>query len=274
MNNNLIIHIGHHKTGTTFLQNFIFPCYKELSVVRAWYSHRKITEMPLKKNILITDEGISGNPFRGNYFDEFEKNIVNIKKLYGDVKILVGFREHSSMILSLYKQHLHEKGYLTLEEFFNKQNTGLIRQEELKFLIRVEILKKHFTHIFVYLQEDLKSNIDLFITKLSHFIGVDLNKEEFEFLRDKTANVGIRTEKQVRLLRTMNILNSKKYCPNLYGTKLARYKLTPRDICQNRMKDSGDIFKMNSNLKTFITNLYNEDWQGIKLLSSISVNEK
>ena len=61
------IHIGLHKTGTSFLQNNLLKNLPETSVVRGWYSHRQLMEMNLEKNLIISDEGISGRFLHKDY---------------------------------------------------------------------------------------------------------------------------------------------------------------------------------------------------------------
>lgn len=269
MKNRVIIHIGLHKTGTTFLQNFIFPCYSKLSIIRAWYSHRKIIEMPLKSNILITDEGISGNPFKENYFEEFTRNLLNIKKLYGDPKIIIGLRKHSSFVLSLYKQYLHEKGTLDINKFFNVENSGILRLQDLFFKSRLDFLFQYFSEVFIYTHQELQSELDIVMNRLSIFLDSEYDAKEYKSIKNRKANLGIRTTMQVGLLRNLNYLNSSKFCPDLYGTKLTKYKFTPRDICQDRLKlDRSRNYELSEDLEYFIDEFYKKDWESVIALKN------
>lgn len=261
MDNNIIVHIGLHKTGTTYIQNCIFPLFKEITTIRAWHSQRNIIDMNFKKKILITDEGISGDPWQGNYFNSFESNLLKIKKLYRDPKIIFGIRNQKDFLMSLYKQYLHQKGSKSLDYVFNEQNTGLIKQEDLYFLPRIKLLKSMFSNVFVYSQETLKNDLVNFTNKLSLFFEESYNEANLLNQIDRNKNVGVETVFQVNLLRRLNELNEHRFVPNLYGGRFKKYKLTPRDICQNRLKNiKSEKYMLPDQLKHFIEEKYNDDW--------------
>ncbi len=267
MKNEVILHIGLHKTGTTFLQDNIFPYFNDLSIIRAWHNQKTIVSQDLKAKILITYEGFSGDPWVGNYHDQFCQNIHNLKKLYSDPKIIIGFRKHSSLILSLYKQYLHQKGTENLDYLFNYQNTGVLKHEDLFFYNKVNLLQKEFKDVFIYFQEDLNNNLGTFIRSLSQFLETSFEFSHFELETDKNYNLGVKTELQVNLLRYLNKVSISRYCPNLYGVKMTKYKWTPRDICQYRLsKVKGPLFRLPEDLKEFIDDYYEQDWQRVSNL--------
>lgn len=260
----IIIHIGLHKTGTTFLQNRIFPLFNDISIIRAWYSHRKIIEMSLNEKILISDEGISGDPWKTNYFEQFKHNILNVKRIYGNVKIIVGFRKHSEFVLSLYKQYLHQKGTKDFSFFFNKSNNGILKHEELFFKQRLEMLQNYFNNVYVYTQEDLNSDILYFTKGLADFLDVTYEEKKINKLKSIKENKGVYTEFQVRTLRQLNKLNKSSLFPNLYSNELKKYSLTPRQVCQNRLNNiKSNPYKLSEELLVFINEKYRQDWDYI-----------
>tara|TARA_R110002049_G_scaffold3795_5_gene27651 strand:- start:130278 stop:131102 length:825 start_codon:yes stop_codon:yes gene_type:complete len=262
---NIIVHIGLHKTGTTFLQKHVFPKITSLTIIRAWHTHRQITDMVFKETVLITDEGISGDPWKGQYFEEFKRNILKIKHLYGDVKIIFGIRKHDAFILSLYKQYLHQKGYKGIEHMYNTNDTGILKLDDLFFNERILLLKKEFTNVFVYSQESLKAKPSRFFKALFQFMQVTTDLG-LETLNNKEENVGVSTQVQISWLKKMNYINHKlsktSFLPSLYNPKFIKYKITPRDICQNRLKNmQSKKFELPLDLKNHIKSYYAEDWE-------------
>lgn len=264
-NNKIIVHIGLHKTGTTFIQNEIYPRLNSITTIRAWHSHRFIIKSDFDKKILFTDEGISGNPFGGNYLAEFKSNIKKIKHLYDDPKIIFGIRKHESFLCSLYKQYLHQKGHEEFSYLFNTSNTGLLKTDDLLFRNKIETLKKEFSNVFIYSQESLKKRPQDFINSLINFLEIE-DELDFDSIETKERNVGVNTVFQVNLLKKLNRLNQtfKKYpfIPSLYSGRLVKYKLTPRDICQNHLKNiNSEKFELNNDINNELANLFDEDWQ-------------
>jgi hypothetical protein len=260
LNNNLIIHIGLHKTGTTFIQNEIFPKFKSIQTIRAWHTQRNIFNTGLRKHILITDEGMSGNPWGGNYIKEFEININKIKLIYNNPKIIFGIRKQNALLLSLYKQHLQEKGWVEIDVFFNKNNTGIVKIEDLYFENRINILNQNFKDVFYYSQEQLLKSPQSFIDNLILFLKIN---EDVRLLGNiKKYNVGVSSSLQVKVLKKLNYLSSKPYCPNLYSKSLKKIKLTPRHITQYYLKNINSTkFELSNDLNQFISDNYKLDWE-------------
>ena len=263
-NRNITVHIGLHKTGTTFLQTHIFTKIESLTIIRAWFTHRNITNLSFKDNILITDEGISGDPWKGNYFNDFKQNIKKIKHLYGDVKIIFGIRKHDEFILSLYKQYLHQKGFESVKHLFNMKNTGILKLHDLFFHQRILLLKSEFSNVFIYSQDSLKLKPKLVLDSLFTFLGVS-SDIDIDTLKKKE-NVGVYTEFQVSWLKKLNFINQKliktPFLPSLYNSKFTKYKITPRDICQYQLKNiRSKKFELSPDFKMQIQAYYADDWE-------------
>lgn len=59
-----IIHIGMHKTATTFLQTEVFPRLEGFHYVGPPVAMRGLLTRPAGKRLLISDEYLSGVPWR------------------------------------------------------------------------------------------------------------------------------------------------------------------------------------------------------------------
>jgi hypothetical protein len=217
------------------------------------------------KNIILSDEGFSGYPLKGKYLAEFETNMQRLKVLYGDPKIILGIRNQQAWLPSIYKQHLQEKGFRDISAVFNSTNTGLIKHDDLMLAPRIEILKNLFGEVFIYSQEALQNKPTEFIEKLESFLAIEKGNYNLSDKANK-GNVGLKTIRQINLLKKLNKLNRgfEKIHPklSLYGKLYKKLKLTPRDICQNRIKSKDSpVFNLSDGLVQFIEKTYAEDWE-------------
>lgn len=269
---NLYIHIGLHKTGTTHLQNNIFPYIPDVSIIRGFDLHRKLIYVPANNDILITDEGLSGKLWEGTYYQDFFNYAVKIKELYLNPKIILGVRDQKKIIISLYKQYLHEGGSLSFNHFFNKHDTGIFKLKDFLFLPRIQYIKDNFDDVFLYSQESLKERENDFTNALLKFMEIKSNILSQKKPK-KFSNVGVSSQLQVNTLMKLNRFNKRlknSLLPiDLYSSFYRKKNITPRDICQNHLKDlKSDEFKIKSETYKFITDYYKEDWHNcIKLIS-------
>ena len=157
-NSSVYIHVGLHKTGTTFLQESVFPYFQNVLFFRGWVDLRTVCRKTDSEPILISDEGYSGNPRGEAYLEEFEKNMLHVKSFFNHPQIIIGFRKHDSFIISLYKQYLQEGGFGEFKEFFKEGSEGIVNADSLFFKPRIELCKKLFENVLIYTQEDLLTN--------------------------------------------------------------------------------------------------------------------
>ena len=168
----LIIHIGLHKTGTTYLQEVLFPAIPGVEVIRGWYSHRKLLKSKPKSTTIISDESISGSLWSGNYGNDFKQNIDKINAIYQNPKIIMGIRNQLTFVESVYKQYLQEGGTGDFEEVFNINNTGLLKHDDLLLMPKIMLIKNTFSDVFIYSQETLSKNNQFVIAALMEFINI------------------------------------------------------------------------------------------------------
>lgn len=259
--NSLIIHIGLHKTGTTFLQNNLFPALPNTSVIRGFHSHRKLMKVNPNHQIILTDEGLSGNLWKGTYLNDFYANMNRLKSIYHNPKIIFGIRNQLSFILSVYKQYLHEKGTKDLSFLYNLHNSGVLKHEELLLMPKIKFLQDNFNHLFIYSQESLNTRYSDFINEFVKFINVDAINNKI----NKPANVGVNTVLQVKTLKKLNKVNrlAERVHPklSLYSSLYKSFGLTPRNISQSKLKKiNSPKFELPHNYTAFIKNYYQNEW--------------
>ena len=272
--NQSIIHIGLHKTGTTYLQNTLFRSLPNVQVILGNTPVRDSINIELNKKRLISDEALSGRLWHGEYLQDFYESIKRIKATYHNPKIIFGIRRHEAFILSIYKQYLHSKGYKKFDHIFNKENTGVFKHEDLFFTSRIDYLKTHFSeeNLFFYTQESLRKREKDFVTALAKFM--ELESTDIEIKQNKQfTNTGVKTQLQVRMLIRLNKINAflEKIHPSigLYSYLYRKCRITPRKICQSYLAGfKSKKFELSNSDKEFIISYYASDWDNASKLIS------
>jgi len=137
-----LIHIGYHKTGTSWLQRFLFRNPKA-----GFFSTGKATDSPVNRLVathpldfradaaivdfagpideirrrgllpVVSLERLSGHPFSGGYDS---KDIAHrLAEVFPAGRVLVVIREQQDMIVSTYKQYIRAGGALPLARFLD-----------------------------------------------------------------------------------------------------------------------------------------------------------
>jgi sulfotransferase family protein len=136
-----LIHIGYHKTGTTWLQKRVFV--KEGAGFSFVAGPRRLLEQfypsnpfgfdagtareSLESEIdeaeaqglvpVLSHERLSGSPYAGGY--DSRTTADRLAAAFPEARILVSTREQKGMILSIYKQYVRWGGAATLEQFLS-----------------------------------------------------------------------------------------------------------------------------------------------------------
>lgn len=143
---NRVLHAGLHKTGSTFLQQEVFPALEGVVYVEDFPIRTHIPGLTKDSTILFSNEASCGCPYpvtREFSLDALRDNVILLQ-----IDSLILFkRDFYSWVLSLYVQSLKEGGVLPLEEFIamNKERlaswdglevkiAGFCRDENIRFL--------------------------------------------------------------------------------------------------------------------------------------------
>lgn len=134
-----LIHIGFHKTGTTWLQlRFFTPHYGffplathqqisntlvaphdlafDASRAQAWFAHRSAACPPDKVSVL-SSEILVGNPFFGGR--DSASLARRLKQVFPQARILITIRAQDKILLSTYAQYISRGGTMTPTQFFS-----------------------------------------------------------------------------------------------------------------------------------------------------------
>lgn len=199
----MIIHIGFHKTGTTYLQRHIFT--PENGYCSPWdvrsgeaiehfvLTHdrkyrndlvrNKFTEACKSKKCggvgsipVISHEDLCGYPVYSRYYGH--QVAQRIYDTFSDAKILICIREQKNMIRSLYGQYVRQDGELSLPDFLGKglEKPGfrpIFHLEHYEY----DLMVNHYQELFgkekvlVLPYEFLKNDLNSFEKTIHKFSG-------------------------------------------------------------------------------------------------------
>lgn len=154
----LLLHIGLHKTGTSWLQEVVIPdSGNRLSAVGARFEPRRdivwphpyhfnaaalrakydpmVAEVEARGLIpVISDERLSGNPLSGGF--DTRLLVDRLADLFPQARVLLVLREQRSMLASIYDQYVRTGGGCAIERFLDPGSRGVtpwFRAEYLMF---------------------------------------------------------------------------------------------------------------------------------------------
>jgi len=265
----IYIHIGMHKTGTTYLQTQVFPHWPDVYFVR-YALLRNFASYPSEKKILISDELLSGS-YRNSFLNKKstwrEERILclhNLAKLFPEAHILICFRKHFDMILSLYKQYLQEGGAYEFNDFFSLEQDCLIKRNDLNYTEIIDCIKKEFKNsVFLYTYDEMEQLNNL-IRDMSNF----MKTTQFTITKTKRRiNPGVRRFQAI-LLRTINKLSKTELNPTgifpFYNRYFKILRIDPRTICQKHLRFiSKKEISITDDIKQKIDEYYEQDWNNV-----------
>jgi len=262
-----LIHIGTHKTATTFLQHNYFPAIKGVNYFHGeiFFANLLRSGCSLDDNLFISNEGLSGiawNPLwkdgiRNDFhwIGSFEKNISILYKLLPHAHLLFVFRKHGDLLLSMYKQYVQEGGVLKFNDFFSE--TGVIRKEDLNYTYRIKKVCSLFNKVYVLSYEDYKKFGNDF---LDSFIQKELNLSRNELSIDKTKYNKSVSGSKLELLRKINKVYKK--LPFRWSNLLNCLGWGPERILRQKLafwspKDSAEFRKIRDEINIEMQNDWN-----------------
>lgn len=257
----LYLHIGLHKTGTTFLQKAVFPLWQGLNYLPL-DKLEYLVRMSERGNYLLSREGLSGQ----NWMPKRDREacIVRLAKLFPDARIIMSFRQHAGFIVSSYNQFLQRGGFLEFEDYFNLQaDQTFMAPEDFLFRDKIDLVASEFGHQpHIILHQDIVSDIGKVITGLEGFMGGKGPAVKDVKSRKFNKSVGHYPSK---ILRTLNRQARSELNPEgrypLYHWRLKKLGLDPRSICQYSLGFLPDRPLLSRDQALAIDGHYEQDWQ-------------
>jgi Sulfotransferase domain len=203
-----LLHIGYHKTGTTWLQKCVFrstkagfsfvaggktlrPAFVEVdpssfdpeSARRAF--EPKIRRAHARSLVpVLSAERLSGNPLSKN--DDSAAIAVRLAAAFPDARVLVGIREQTSMLVSMYKQYVKRGGGVAFRRYASaapsaQHREPLFRFDELEYHHLIGHYQNLFdaTNVLVVPYELLQTQPGAFLERIGEFLGVPATEAEY-----------------------------------------------------------------------------------------------
>jgi hypothetical protein len=151
MNRPVLLHVGFHKTGTTYLQDHVFDhphrgfrspwsvgsgeavehfvlthpsrfCPQEIN--QKFFAASDALNLDEKLMPVISHEDLCGYPQAGRYYGSDAAK--RLHDTFPDARILIGVREQKAMLRSTWGQYIRSDGDRSIEEFFGNgaERTG------------------------------------------------------------------------------------------------------------------------------------------------------
>ncbi len=192
-----LIHIGLHKTGSSFLADwfdknpYMQTRQRSIAGFRSTFEILKFAQSSKLKNIeyfVIRDAGFTSLSFENFHLDSeinfkiLRSNALNIlKDLFNTPKVLLILRNKNDFLRSAYSQYIKEGGFLTPDKMIEQYKDYLVRFFDYDALIKecYTIFGENNVHVLPF--ELLEKDDLLFIKNIEEF----LNITHFEYIPQK-----------------------------------------------------------------------------------------
>lgn len=266
-----LLHIGFHKTGSSFLQAYFNShpkvCFtrnidiqesENNKTVHLVISNMQITvSMKMNTSIDELNESFDIETFHRN-------NARNLYLLYPEGKVLIGVRNFEDMLPSLYSQYLINCGRLTFDKFIGINKNQLVKIFNYDKV--VEIYSQFFSidQIVVLPYEMLKSNPEDFL----RIVESELSLARFDF-SSEIVNKSLTAFSQSKLRKRNVLLYYLTYLLSEKTRKLVYVKCTQRNLINKEKWSTKSKNQSSINLKNEIP----KDLIELQKLSSVEIKK-
>jgi hypothetical protein len=180
----LFLHIGLHKTGSTFLQQAVFPHWPDIDYLGKPYAANHLEGWIHRgtNKALISNEQFSSAPV-GAFLVEGPERwnahrvrcLKRLSILFPEAAIIVGVRSQPGFVLSLYSQYISFGGTLDVEEFWKADGGAApLAGEDLLLSPAIDLIGSIWPKTFVFSLDELSgARRDLLFADLARFFGVN-----------------------------------------------------------------------------------------------------
>jgi hypothetical protein len=174
-----IIHVGLHKTASTWLQERYFPLVGGMAnghprplrdpILRSLITGEG-TPPPLEDKAILSSERLSGHPSNG----WLDADIIadRIAAAYPNAKIVVGTRDLETWKRSLYHQLIREGETRPMDVLLQPRWRGTFLNFDQVSLEALRNRYRRFPELLILPMEQLKDDPQDYVARLSEFIGI------------------------------------------------------------------------------------------------------
>lgn len=171
----IFFHVGTAKTGSTFLQNRVFP------------KLRKIHYIPtnrFKKVFSILAKTSFNKYLISREFDrQMAYEVYKFSAQYPDAQPIIVFRQQHTYAASQYRRVVKNGFKGDFKTFFDLEgNSGFFKRKDFNYCGMVKLLEESFSQkplVFIY--EDLRANPQAFVQKLADLINAEIDLNTINF---------------------------------------------------------------------------------------------
>ncbi|MEQ8541381.1 MAG: sulfotransferase [Coleofasciculus sp. D1-CHI-01] len=279
----LLIHIGYHKTGSTWLQQVLFKDEKagfltpwgsqssqaviQFLVPNAYRfspeSAKKTFEVGFqeaqKRGLVpvLSHEALSDNFVSGTY--QGKEVADRIHAVFPDSRILIIIREQQSMILSSYRQYIKQGGIETIQQYIGADINKpafkpTCRLDYLEYDLPITYYQNLFgaANILVLPLELLSRDKKSFVQKIINFAGIDINAGDIPDIFSRPKNIGYKGG-AVAVRRRLNFfLDKPTYARRQGKSSLADHTTAKLSVVVERLLPQGIHQRVEDDWEQFI----------------------
>ena len=202
-------------------------------------------------------------------FEQFKAGIEAHCSTFNRPRLIIGFREPASFIQSVYKQHLHERGAFTWEEFLDHYSAQLVN--DVYFQKYVEYVQSRFDpdELFLFQQDELWKRREALLEDLMRFLDLDVVGPPTIKL-DLAANTSV-PYRYENTLRRINRVNQgfRNITGKNIGARVGKKVINPTYLCRTVLPKwigKGSVERDLSDLKR----AFELDWECASNMISLS----
>jgi hypothetical protein len=219
----VLIHIGFHKTGSTWLQQELFPKVRNARLVpRPVIRRELLLPYPFRFDpqaarrgvlgdaggrVVLSEEELSGNLHTGGLHGGMSKEIAErLLRAFPEAHVVIFVRSQKGMIASAYKQYVESGGSGSIHRFLRPSRAPHKTPNFTLDFLAYDGLVGHYESLFgreavhVYPWEALSAERAAFVARFAAGLGLDVDVQALSFA---ARNVGFRR----RTRRVMRVLN-------------------------------------------------------------------
>lgn len=200
-----IIHIGYHKTGTTWFQNEFYPLVRN----KEYISRKEVQKLFLSKGglsfdansvknyigekypkeIIICEEELSGNIHTGGHHGFLTSGMCErLDSVFSNPQIIIFIRNQIDIIASTYKQYIKKGGNHSIEKYLFHEDTyphrkPLFSFEHFDYYKFISKYEKKFgkENLKIFAFEKFLENKHEFINDYIKKFDFDINEEKIDY---------------------------------------------------------------------------------------------